>query len=122
MKLPLLMLVLVVAAIACLMEALKAVIENMGNRLKKRVIDVPPFVWWIMGLAFSVTGTLVGLHILQGAVVDPSPFILVVTDTWAAFLWTPIVWWLQMQLDMKLVKGWLVPLVKKLVERKIDRL
>ena len=104
------------------MEALKAVIENMGNRLKKRAIDVPPFVWWIMGLAFSVTGTLVGLHILQGAVVDPSPFILVVTDTWAAFLWTPIVWWLQMQLDMKLVKGWLVPLVKKLVERKIDRL
>lgn len=122
MKLPLLMLVLVVAAIACLMEALKAVIENMGNRLKKRVIDVPPFVWWIMGLAFSVTGTLLGLHILQGAVVDPSPFILVVTDTWAAFLWTPIVWWLQMQLDMKLVKGWLVPVLKKLVERKVDRL
>ncbi len=115
-------LILVVVAIACLMEALKALIEAICNKVKKRKVDVPPFVWWIMGAVFSAAFTVLTLHLVRLDVQDMAPLMLIATDPWAPFLWTPIIWWLQMQLDMKLVKGWALPLLKRLVERKVDKL
>lgn len=113
-------LILAVVCIACLMEALKAVVEAVGGKVVRRTIDVPPYVWWILAGVLSALAVALGLHLLRTDLVDPAPLVVVATDVWAAFLWTPVVWWLQMQLDMKVIKAWILPRLQKLVDRKME--
>lgn len=115
-------LALAVLAIACLMEALKAIIEAVGNKVAKRAIDVPAFVWWILGGVLTVFGVVLSLRLIRADLADPAPMVVVATDPWMAFLWSPVSWWLQMQLDMKVIKGWVLPRLQKAIDKKVEGL
>lgn len=115
----------VVLSIATIMEFLKEGIEWIGNKIvsrkhkEEREISVPPFVWRIIASVFSIGGTILARFIFLSVVKDLEGLVAVMTNKWMMFLWLPVVWWAQLQVDMKLIKGQVIPMLKKSLENKL---
>jgi len=52
---------------------------------------------------------------------EPATALLsIFTSGWFLGIWIPIVWWVQMQLDMQVIKKYAVPIIKKVLAKKLE--
>lgn len=109
---------IVVLSIACIMEFLKEAIEWIGNKIKKRKVNVPSNVWRVLASAFSITGVLLARNIFI-SVEEVSGLTAILVNKWMMIMWLPLVWWAQLQVDMKFVREHIVPMLKKALTNKL---
>jgi len=115
----LLVFVLVVFAVACVMEILKTIVNAVGTAFRKGgAFGVPSWVWWLIGGILSVAGAFFARLALLGSEEPMTALLGVLTSVWMLWAWASLIWWVQMQLDMKVIKTYAVPIIKKLINRK----
>lgn len=114
----------VILSISVIMEAVKGGIEWIGNKIvskkhkEERKVDIPPFVWRIIASLFSAGGVVLA-RVIFVSVEKVEGLTAVMTNWWMMLLWFPIVWWAQLQVDMKVIKEHIVPMLKKSLENKL---
>ena len=123
----LIVLALVSLGVAALMEAMKSVVNAINVSLvRKKVGDgaegdfpVPSYVWWISGGILSAVGTFFAWKAVLGSDEPMTALLSIVTSSWFLAVWIPLVWWVQMQLDMQVIKKYAVPILKKVLAKKL---
>lgn len=113
--------------VACLMEMLKATVNGMRVAvIRKRIgygaekdYPIPSYVWWIVAGVLSGVGTFLALRAVGLSEEPMTPLLTILLDPWLLYVWIPIVWWVQMQLDMQVIKKYAVPILKKVLDRKL---
>ena len=112
--------------VACLMEVLKATVNGMRSdtqegRLRGREgfsLCRPTCGGFSAASCPSWQPSLHGNRCLHPR--NPrqpcSPF----SSGWFLGIWIPIVWWVQMQLDMQVIKKYAVPIIKKVLAKKLE--
>ena len=114
--------------VACLMEMLKATVNGIRVAvIRKRVgygaekdYPVPYFVWWVLGGILSITATILAWKSVLASDEPTTALLSIFTSSWFLGIWIPIVWWTQMQLDMQVIKKYAVPIIKKVMAKKLD--
>lgn len=115
---------IVVLSIAVVMEGVKEGIEWIGNKIaskkakEKKEIHVPATVWRVMAGIFSVGGVVLARNTFI-SVGEATGVLAVLLNKWMMLMWLPVVWWAQLQVDMKLIREHIVPMLKKGFESKI---
>lgn len=118
----LIILFITATAIACLMELTKEVIEYIGNIITKAPITVPHIIWRLIALLYTCIGSVVARLSVQQSIETITPLLSIILNPYMLFIIIPIIWWLQLQLDMKVIKEYLVPFIKKFIEKRIEKL
>lgn len=114
--------------VACLMEVLKATVNGMRVAvIRKKVgygaekdFPVPSFVWWVLGGILSITATVLAWKSVLASEEPATALLSIFTSGWFLGIWIPIVWWVQMQLDMQVIKKYAVPIIKKVLAKKLE--
>ena len=106
-------LVVVSFAVATAMELFKSILNAI---LKK---DIPSYVWWISGGVLSIIGTFLAWKAMVCSSEEITPLLSILLSPWLVWAWSFLVWWIQMQLDMKVIKKYALPILKKLFEKKL---
>lgn len=113
--------------VACLMEMVKSITnyvhiakirKNIGYGAEKDY-PIPSYVWWIIAGVLSGVGTFLALRAVGLGEEPMTPLLTILLDPWLLYVWIPIVWWVQMQLDMQVIKKYAVPILKKVLDRKL---
>lgn len=119
--------VVTVFAVATAMEICKTIVNAIYSAIvKKRIgigaevdFSIPAFVWWIAGGVLTALGVIFARKAMLGSDEEITALLSVFLNPWMLWAWVPIIWWIQMQLDMKVIKRYAVPIIKKLLEKKI---
>lgn len=115
---------IVILSVATIMEFVKEIVEWIGNKIKskkrkeKSEVKIPATVWRVMAGSF-VVGTILlvrSIFLSLGEVVGLTAVLL---NKWMMMLWTPVVWWAQMQVDMLFIREHIIPMLKKGLENKL---
>lgn len=116
-----------VVGVACLMEMVKSIVnavhtakirKNIGYGAEKDY-PIPSYVWWIIAGVLSGVGTFLALRAVGLSEEPMTPLLTILLDPWLLYVWIPIVWWVQMQLDMQVIKKYAVPILKKALDKKL---
>ena len=105
--------IILIVAIACLMEATKELIEAVCKAL-----DIPAIVWRLIATVYSALGSYLTQTVILQSEELITPLLTVLLNRYMLFAIIPIVWWLQLQLDMKVIKEYFVPFIKKYIAKK----
>lgn len=116
-----------VVGVACLMEMVKSIINSVHiAKIRKNIgygaekdYPIPSYVWWIIAGVLSGVGTFLALRAVGLSEEPMTPLLTILLDPWLLYVWIPIVWWVQMQLDMQVIKKYAVPILKKVLDRKL---
>lgn len=116
-----------VVGVACLMEMVKSIINSVHiAKIRKNIgygaekdYPIPSYVWWIIAGVLSGVGTFLALRSVGLGEEPMTPLLTILLDPWLLYVWIPIVWWVQMQLDMQVIKKYAVPILKKVLDRKL---
>jgi len=120
-------LLVTVFGVACLMEMLKATVngirvavirKNVGYGAEKD-FPVPSYVWWILAGLLSIGATILAWKSVLASEEPVTALLSILTSGWFLSVWIPIVWWVQMQLDMQVIKKYAVPILKKVLGKKL---
>lgn len=114
--------------VACLMEMLKATVNGIRVAvIRKRVgygaekdYPIPAFVWWVLAGLLSIGATTIAWKSVLASEEPVTALLSIFTSGWFLGIWIPIVWWVQMQLDMQVIKKYAVPIIKKVMAKKLD--
>ena len=114
--------------VACLMEMLKATVNGIRVAvIRKRVgygaekdFPVPSYVWWIAAGLLSIGATILAWKSVLVSEEPVTALLSILTSGWFLSVWIPIVWWVQMQLDMQVIKKYAVPIIKKVLAKKLE--
>ena len=114
--------------VACLMEMLKATVNGIRAAvIRKKVgygaekdFPVPSFVWWVFAGLLSIGATTLAWKSVLASEEPATALLSIFTSGWFLGIWIPIVWWVQMQLDMQVIKKYAVPIIKKAMAKKLD--
>lgn len=116
-----------VVGVACLMEMVKSIINSVHiAKIRKNIgygaekdYPIPSYVWWIIAGVLSGVGTFLALRAVGLSEEPMTPLLTILLDPWFLYVWIPIVWWVQMQLDMQVIKKYAVPILKKALDKKL---
>ena len=121
-------LLVAVVGVACLMEIVKTIINAVHvARIRKHIgygaeadYSIPPYVWWIMAGLLSIGATILAWKSVLASEEPVTALLSILTSGWFLSVWIPIVWWVQMQLDMQVIKKYAVPILKKVLCKKLE--
>lgn len=114
-------LLVVTFAVAAAMEVFKTILNSIGVAVMKRKgkpFSVSPHIWWIVGGILSILGTFFAWKAVLGSEEPMTPLLSVLASSWMLWAWCPLVWYVQMQFDMKVLKAYAIPIIKKLLAKK----
>lgn len=114
-------LLVVTFAVAAAMEVFKTILTSIGVAMAKKkggTFSVSSHVWWIVGGILSILGTFFAWKAVLGSEEPITPLLSVLTSPWMLWAWCPLVWYVQMQFDMKVLKAYAVPIIKKVLAKK----
>jgi hypothetical protein len=114
--------------VACLMEMLKATVNGIRAAvIRKKVgygaekdFPVPSFVWWVSAGLLSIGAAILVQKSVLGSEEPVTALLSIFASGWFLGIWIPIVWWVQMQLDMQVIKKYAVPILKKVLAKKLE--
>ena len=114
-------------SVAALMEVVKTIINAINATLVRKKVGtgaesdfpIPSYVWWILGGLLSVAATILVWKSVVASDEPMTALLGIVTNAWFLAIWIPLVWWTQMQLDMKVIKAYAVPILKKVLAKKV---
>ncbi|MFA6752570.1 MAG: hypothetical protein WCR81_10380 [Fermentimonas sp.] len=115
-------------AVATAMEMFKSGVNAIGKAIvKKRIgigaevdFSVPSFVWWIAGTVLTAIGVIFARKAMVGSNEEITPLLSILLSPWLVWAWGCLVWWVQMQLDMQVIKKYAVPIIKKALAKKLE--
>lgn len=119
----LLTVLLVSLSVAIVMEILKTLINKMGKAIAKKkgrdskAFAVDSVAWWMLGGILSLSGAFFGCKAVLGSEELITGLLSILLSPYLLWVWVFVVWYVQMQLDMKVVKKIAVPIIKKLLEK-----
>lgn len=106
--------------VAATMEVAKNIINAVIEKNRGcEDANVPAYIWWIIGGVLSVIATILVWKSVLGSDEPMTALLSIVTSGWFLGLWIPLVWWTQMQIDMKVIKKYAVPAIKKVAAKKL---
>lgn len=120
-------LLVTVFGVACLMEMLKTMVNGIRVAVIRRKVGygaendfpVPSYVWWILAGLLSICATILAWKSVLTSEEPVTALLSILTSGWFLSVWIPIVWWVQMQLDMQVIKKYAVPILKKVLGKKL---
>lgn len=115
-------LVVVIFSVAATMEIFKNIVTAIGTTIatkRGKTFSAPAYIWWVFGGILSVAGAFIARRALLGSEEPITALLSIMTNVWMLGAWIPLIWWTQMQLDMQVIKKYAVPIIKKLLAKKV---